>query len=147
MVDPACLGHEFTPVVATVEAERLDAYFAAIGETNPSMIEPDSSGAVAVPPAYLFCLEMLHAQDPFAFVNEIGVSIEDILHADQHFAYHHTIHVGDTLTYRSRVVDLIEKRNGALTFLVQAAEIFDQDARLVAETKRTFAVRNQAASS
>lgn len=146
MVDLANKGYRFKPVVATVEGGRLRAFFRSIGETNPAVIGRDASGRVAIPPTYLFCLEMLDADDPFGFVNEIGVGIDEILHANQSFTYHHPIHVGDTVTFRASVSDIFEKKNGVLTFVVQDVEIFDQDERMVAEVQRTFVIRKEIAA-
>lgn len=142
MVDPDCKGHRFTPVVAHVEAARLQEYLRAIGETNPAVAGPEGSEPAVIPPVYLFCLEMLDAEDPFRFVNEIGIRADEILHADQSFRYHHPIRIGDTLTFQARVSDLFDKKNGALTFVTQDVDVLDQNERLVAEISRTFVVRN-----
>ncbi len=146
MVELANKGYRFKPVVATVEGGRLRAFFRSIGETNPAVTEPDASGRIAIPPTYLLCLEMLDADDPFGFVNEIGVSIDEILHANQSFVYHQAIYVGDTVTFRARVSDIFEKKNGALTFIVQDVEILNQDEQLVAEIQRTFVIRKEIAA-
>jgi len=143
MVDPSIKGYQFKPVVGTVEGGRLRAFFRSIGETNPAVTGPDTSGRVAIPPTYLFCLEMLDADDPFGFVNEIGVGIDEILHANQSFTYHHPIYVGDTVTFRAKVGDIFEKKGGALIFVVQDVEISNQDEKLVAEIQRTFVIRKE----
>ena len=134
-------GYPFRPVTATVEPGRLRAFFQAIGETNPWVTEPDASGLVAIPPTYLFCLEMLDAADPFGFVHEIGIRIENILHADQSFTYLRPVHVGDRLTFHGVVSDMFEKRNGALKFVVQDVHVFNQQDERVAEIRRTFVVK------
>jgi hypothetical protein len=144
MLDGDVKGHRFRPIAAVVEAGRLRAFFKAIGETNPSVIDPDASGLVAIPPTYLFCLEMLDAENPFSFVDEIGVRIEDIRHADQSFAYHEPIYVCDRLTFNGRVSDVFERRSGALRFVVQDVEVSNQHDRLVAEIRRTFVIKQKA---
>jgi len=146
VVDDRFKAYCFRPVVAVVELGRLRAFFRAIGETNPAVIEPDASGLIAIPPTYLSCLEMLDAENPFGFVDEIGIRIEDILHADQTFTYHLPIHVGDRLTFNGRVSDIFEKKNGMLTFVIQDAEVFNQHNRLVAEVRRTFVIKRKARS-
>jgi MaoC dehydratase-like protein len=144
VVDSKFKGHCLRPITAVVEPGRLRAFFRAIGETNPAVIEPDASGLVAIPPTYLFCLEMLDAENPFGFVEEIGVGIQDILHADQSFTYHLPIHVGDRLTFNGRVSDIFEKKNGLLTFVIQDVEVLNQHNQLAAEIRRTFVIRKEA---
>jgi hypothetical protein len=123
-------------VTATVEPGRLRAFRKAIGET----VSEDRG----VPPTYLFCLEMMDAANPFRFVDEIGVAITDILHADQSFSYRAPVEVGDTLTFNARVTDVFDKKNGLLTFIVQEVNVVNQDAVPVADIRRTFVVQNTA---
>jgi hypothetical protein len=132
-----CIGQRLTPVTATVEPGRLRSFQKAIGESG-------SQDRQNVPPTYLFCLEMMDAANPFRFVDEIGVAITDILHADQSFTYHSPVHVGDTLTFEARVTDVFEKKNGLLTFIVQEVHVVNQDAVTVADIRRTFVVQNAA---
>ena len=147
VVDAKYKGHRFNPVMASVEPGRLRAFFRAIGETNPDVIGPDASGRIAIPPTYLFCLEMLDAENPFGFVEEIGVGIEQILHADQGFTYHLPIHVGDKLKFNGRVSDIFEKKNGLLTFVIQDVDVFNQYDKLAAEIRRTFVIKHKALES
>jgi hypothetical protein len=131
------VGRRLTPVTATVEPGRLRSFQKAIGEEGLQ----DRSD---VPPTYLFCLEMMDAANPFRFVDEIGVAIADILHADQSFAYRAPVDVGDTLTFDARVTDVFDKKNGLLTFIVQEVTVVNQDSVTVADIKRTFVVQNTA---
>ena len=147
VVDPKFKGHRFRPVVAEVEHARLRAFFRAIGETNPNVVEADASGRTAIPPTYLFCLEMLDAENPLAFVDEIGVPTDQSLHADQTFSYRLPVYVGDRLTFNARVGDIFEKKNGLLTFVVQDVEVFNQNNQIVAEIRRTLVVKQSAQSS
>jgi hypothetical protein len=147
MLDLKFKGHRFRPIVAEVERGRLRAFFRAIGETNPDVTEPDASGRIAIPPTYLFCLEMLDAENPLAFVEEIGAPTEQGLHADQTFSYRLPIYVGDRLTFNAWVSDIFEKKNGLLTFVIQDVEVLNQDNQLVAEVRRTLVFRQKALSS
>lgn len=138
------VGHRFAPVTATVEEGRLRFFLKAIGETNPALIEPDEHGLIPIPPTYLFCLEMLDAENPFAFTEEIGVPIETILHAEQSFTYHHAVHSGDKLDFQARLEDVAHKKGGALTFLTQRVDVANQNGIQVAEIERRLVIRNGA---
>jgi hypothetical protein len=137
-------GHRFAPVTAMVEAGRLRFFHKAIGETNPAVTGPDASGRVPVPPTYLFCLEMLDAENPFAFVEELGVPITDILHGEQAFIYHAPVRVGDVLRFEARLSDIFDKKGGQLIFLVQHVNVTNKDDVQVAEIMRTIVLRNEA---
>ena len=137
-------GHMFAPVTATVEAGRLRFFHKAIGETNPAVTCRGTGGRVPIPPTYLFCLEMLDAENPFAFVDELGVPITGILHGEQAFTYHAPVHVGDRLHFQGRLADVVHKKGGALTLLVQHVSVTNKDGAQVAEILRTLVLRNEA---
>ena len=50
--------------------------------------------------------------------------------------------VGDTLTFKSRVADVTDKKGGAMTLIVVVTEVTNQDGTHVADTSRTVVVRN-----
>ena len=54
--------------------------------------------------------------------------------------------VGDTLTFRSRVTDVTEKKGGAMTLIAVVTEITRQDGVHIADTTRTIVVRNPKAA-
>ncbi len=128
-------------MAAVVDAEQLRHFAAAIGDGNPERAGSDSKDRLLVPPTYLFCLEMQSAEQPFAFVEELGLKITEILHASQSFTYHRPVHSGERLTFRGRVADVVEKRGGALTFVVQAIAVEDERGACVADLERTLVVR------
>ncbi|MBC2778933.1 MaoC family dehydratase N-terminal domain-containing protein [Parasphingopyxis marina] len=138
------IGHRFVPVTAMVEAGRLRFFHKAIGETNPALTKPDEQGRLPIPPTYLFCLEMLDAENPFAFTEELGVPIETILHAEQSFTYRHPVKSGDRLDFLARLENVAHKKGGALTFLTQRVDVTNQNGVEVAEIERTLVIRNGA---
>lgn len=147
MVDQSAVGRRFAPVTARVEAGRLRYFFDTIGERNPVFRDPQAAKAAGytgqpIPPTYLFCLEMMDAERPFEFLEELDIDLGRILHGEQRFAYHTPVVVGDTLTFRSRVIDVTDKKNGALTFVTVETKITNQAGLHVADAARTIVVRN-----
>lgn len=147
MVDTSTVGVSFAPVQARVEPGRLRYFFETIGERNP--IYRDASAAKAaghdgipVPPTYLFCLEMMDAENPFEFLEALNIDLARVLHGEQRFDYHAPVVVGDTLTFQSRVVDVAEKKGGALTIVTIETKVTNQDGTHVADTTRSVVVRN-----
>ena len=69
MVDQSAVGRSFTPVTAHVEPGRLRFFPNTLGENNPLYRDEAAARAAGyaarpVPPTYLFCLEMMDAEQP-----------------------------------------------------------------------------------
>lgn len=147
MVDVSDIGRRLAPVTAHVEPGRLRFFRRTLGETNPVYCDPESARSAGfrdlpVPPTYLFCLEMMDADDPFAFLEELRMDISRILHGEQSFSYLAPVCVGDTLTFRTAVGDVTEKKGGALTLVTMTTEIVNQAGLDVARATRVLVVRN-----
>ncbi len=147
MVDKSAIGVTFAPTHAKVEAGRLRYFFETLRERNP--IYRDASAAkaagydnVPIPPTYLFCLEMMDSENPFEFLQKLDIDLTRILHGEQRFEYHAPVVVGDTLTFKSRVADVVDKKGGALTFVNVETRITNQLGKHVADTIRSIVVRN-----
>ncbi|WP_315834298.1 MaoC family dehydratase N-terminal domain-containing protein [Bradyrhizobium prioriisuperbiae] len=151
MVDQSAVGRTFTPVTARVEPGRLRYFFNTLGETSPVYREEGAAraegfAAIPVPPTYLFCLEMMDNDKPFEFLKMLDIDLARVLHGEQSFIYHAPIVVGDTLTFRSRVVSVTDKKGGAMTLIVVQTAVSNQHGAHVADTARTIAVRNEVAA-
>ncbi|MGO9357635.1 MAG: MaoC family dehydratase N-terminal domain-containing protein [Xanthobacteraceae bacterium] len=151
MVDQSAVGHSFTPVTARVEPGRLRYFFDTIGERNPIYRDGEAAraagySAIPVPPTYLFCLEMMDAERPFEFLTDLKIDLARVLHGEQRFDYHAPVVVGDTLTFKSRVTDVADKKGGAMTMIVVVTEVTNQHGVHVADTARTVVVRNERSS-
>jgi acyl dehydratase len=148
MVDRSIVGRRFTPVHAIVEAGRLRAFFNTLKETNPVYRDPEQAAAagyagVPIPPTYLFCLEMMDAENSFEFLDIFNVEIGRVLHGEQRFAYHLPVVVGDRLTFDSVVTDVVDKKNGAMTLITVTTAVTNQRAERVADTTRTVVILNR----
>ena len=139
MVDQSAVGRTFTPVTARVEPGRLRFFLDTLGERNPVY---RNEAAAPVPPTYLFCLEMMDASEPFEFLNALDIDLARVLHGEQRFDYHAPVVVGDTLTFRSRVESVTDKKGGAMTLIVVETAVTNQNGAHVADTSRTIVVRN-----
>jgi acyl dehydratase len=147
MVDQSAVGRSFTPVTARVEPGRLRFFLDTLGEQNPLYrSEPAARAAgyaaTPVPPTYLFCLVLMDAERPFEFLTELKVDLARVLHGEQRFTYHVPVLVGDTLTFKSHVSSVADKKGGAMTMVVVETEITNQHGARVADTARTIVVRN-----
>ena len=147
MVDQSAVGRSFTPVVAHVEPGRLRYFLNTLAERNPVYRDEQAAraqgySATPVPPTYLFCLEMMDNERPFEFLTELNIDLARVLHGEQRFTYHAPVVVGDTMTFKSRVTGVTDKKGGAMTMVAVETEIVNQNGVRVADTARTLVVRN-----
>ena len=145
MIDHKFIGYRQPPFAVEVEKGRLRLFAKAIGETDPIYRDEQAARAAGhpslpAPPTFLFCLEMERA-DPYDWFHELGIPLGQVLHGEQSFTYHRTAHAGETLTFSAELLDIYEKKNGALQFLVQRNFVTDATGQPVAEFDRTIVIR------
>lgn len=146
MLDRSFIGHEFAPRFADVEKGQLKFFAKATGETNPIYFDEDAARAAGykalpAPPTFQFSLELLapDAQGPLGLLN---VDIGKVLHGEQQFSFERQIYAGDTIKLVTRIVDIYDKKGGALEFIVQETVAENQNAEPVGKTRTVTVVRN-----
>ncbi|MET3918832.1 acyl dehydratase [Variovorax sp. OAS795] len=147
MIDRRHIGHDLPPFQVVVEKGRLRFFAKATGQTDPVYTDEAAAGdaghpGLPVPPTFFFCLEM-EAPNPAAIRELLGMDYRSLLHGEQGFSYHAMAYAGDTLTFRQRIEDIYDKKNGALEFVVRKTRVSNQRDELVAELRCITAVRNQ----
>jgi len=73
---------------------------------------------------------------------ELDIPIANILHGEQGFSYHAPVCAGDVVTVDSSIVDLYDKKNGALEFVVKTSRATNQREELVAEMRSVLVCRH-----
>jgi acyl dehydratase len=146
MIDRKFIGTKSPPFDADVEKGRLRLFAKAIGETDPiysdeSVAQAAGYRSIPMPPTFLFCLEM-EQPDPYRWFREMGIPLPRALHGGQSFRYYQSACAGDVMTFNSEIVDIYDKKNGELEFIVQDVHITNQHAEPVADFRRTVVVRN-----
>ena len=147
MIDRRHIGHDLPPFQVVVEKGRLRFFAKATGQTDPVYTDEAAAGdaghpGLPVPPTFFFCLEM-EAPNPAAIRELLGMDYRSLLHGEQGFSYHAMAYAGDTLTFRQRIEDIYDKKNGALEFVVRKTRVSNQRDELVAELRSITVVRNQ----
>lgn len=146
MIDRKFIGVKSPPFDAEVEKGRLRFFAKAIGETNPIYSNESAAQAagyrsIVMPPTFLFCLEM-DQPDPYRWFREMGIPLPRTLHGGQAFKYHQVGCAGDVMTFNSEIIDIYDKKDGALEFIVQDVVITNQHTEAVADFRRTIVIRN-----
>lgn len=146
MIDKKHIGKMFPPLTAELEKGRLRFFAKAIGETDPVYTDEAAAKAAGyrslpMPPTFLFCLEM-EQPDPYAWFGEVGLELPKILHGEQSFTYHLPACAGDVLTFSARIVDIYDKKKGALEFMVKETRVTNQNGEHIADVRNVIVQRN-----
>ena len=146
MIDRSHIGREFGAHTADIEKGRLRFFAKATGETNPIYFDEDAAKAAGLPalpapPTFLFSMDM-EVPDPFGILAVMGIDLGKILHGNQEFTYLKDVYAGDSISFKSKVMDIFDKKGGALEFIVKKTSATNQKGEVVAEMTRTIVVRN-----
>lgn len=146
MIDRKWIGHEYPPSVLLIERGRLRFFAKAIGETDPIYTDEAAARAAGyddlpAPPTFVFAAE-LDSGVIDRVLGDLGIPIARLLHGEQGFTYHRTACAGDTVTVRSRITEIYDRKNGALEFVVKTSRAVDQHDRLVAELRTVMVCRH-----
>ena len=144
---PSAIGTSTQPVTVTIERGRLRLFAKATGQLDPVYVDVDAARTqghpdLPVPPTYLFGLE-LEQPDPFRWLTDMGVDLNEVLHGTQGFTYDALVHAGDTVSVQSTVTDVYVKKS--LGF-IERRSIVTRDGRQVATLDQTVVVRKQVAA-
>ena len=116
------IGRVLSTGSATVDAEHIAAFAAALDDRNPEY-------ATTAPPTYPIAFmtqAMSGGMDTFL---ELGLNFMTLVHGEQEFEYVRPVRVGETLTLTGRIADVYEKTSGSggvLDFVVLETEGRDQ---------------------
>jgi len=134
-IDRRHVGYLFPPFTVTVEPARLAAFARAIGEGDPAYAER------VAPLTFMKVLEGEHGSSR-KILEVLGVPLTRVLHAEQQFDYVAPILAGQVVTVSRRVVDLYEKKGGAMEFIVIESVFTSEDAEVLGRSRQVVAVRN-----
>ncbi|MBW7849474.1 MAG: MaoC family dehydratase N-terminal domain-containing protein [Rhodospirillales bacterium] len=146
MLGSELVGKEYEPFTFEVEKGRIRMFAHAIGETNPIYYDEAAARdagyrSLPAPPTFPFTITM-ESRQPFLPIEELGVDITRSMHGEQSFTYHSDICAGDVITGRQKIVDIFEKKGGALLFIIVDTRLDNQDGRHVADLRMSIVVRN-----
>ena len=146
MMDKKWIGFKLPTSELNIDRSRLRFFAKAIGETSSVYTDVQAARAAGyadlpAPPTFLFAAE-LDSGASDQLLQKLEVPIAKILHGEQSFCYHESACAGDTITVRSIVDDIYDKKNGALEFIVKSSRATNQHDQLVAEMRIVIVVRN-----
>ena len=145
-IDKKHIGHEFKAFTSVAEAGKLKLFCKAIGEEDPIYQSEEAAKAAGysrIPVAPTF-LQALTNDDPEkgGLLKLINVDIGLILHGEQHYDYFAPVFVGDKVTCQQKIVDIYDKKGGALWFIVSETSMTNEAGKAVAKATGITVVRN-----
>lgn len=147
MLDKSKIGSEFPASVSKVELGRLKFFAKAVGETDPVYFDESAARQqgyknVIAPLTYPMVIDMDSDDDLPPEVELLEMNIAKILHGSQSFEYFENIYAGDTITSTRKLVDIYDKKGGALEFVVTETSYKNQDGVLVAKAQSSLVYKN-----
>jgi len=73
---------------------------------------------------------------------QAGIQLPRVLHGEQRFSYNRMGHAGDTMHFESRITDVYDEKNSALSFVVTETRISNQHGEHVADVRKSLVHRN-----
>lgn len=145
MIDRQHIGQRFPSFSTTVEAGRIKLFCKAIGETNPLHLDAEAARAAGyrniVAPITFLSAVALDMPNPRAVIELVGVDIAWILHGEESYEYFEPLCVGDQISTEMKIVDIYDKKGGALEFIVTELSMVNQDQQPVCKARRSLVVR------
>jgi len=145
MIDKKHIGMKLPVYKATAEAGQLRFFAKSIGETNPIYVDESAARdaghpGLPLPPTFLFSLEFQIPSN--AWRDELGIVTSRILHGEETFKYHRMAYAGDTLQFETRIADIYDKKNGALSFVVRESRVTNQRGEHIADLRSVLVHKN-----
>jgi acyl dehydratase len=112
------IGRVLSTGSATVDAEHVAGFAAALGDANPEYEQ-------VAPPTYPIAFMAQAMSGGMNTFLELGLNFMTLVHGEQEFEFVRPVKIGETLELTGRIADIYEKTNSAgatLDFVVMETE-------------------------
>lgn len=133
-IDRRHVGFSLPKFTLTIAPERIARFAEAIGESD------FASGRAIAPPTFLKVIEG-EGGSSRRILEELGVDLRRVLHAEQEFEYFCPVSVGDIITVERKVAEIYAKKDGAMEFIVIESGFTNTDGQRVALSRQIVLVR------
>ena len=157
MADKSKLGMEFAPYIFEVEKGKIAEFAMAIyqkdnkDQTSPLYTDLDAAKKagykdIIAPPTFQTCFALWASGGLMPLIQALNINLIRLLHGEEEYTYLGTIHPGDIMTGKSKVVEMYEKEKKDkpgkfMEFTVIETEIRNQRGELVIKSRSTLVER------
>jgi acyl dehydratase len=157
MADKSKLGMEFAPYTFEVEKGKIAEFAMAIyqkdnkDQTSPLYTDLDAAKKagykdIIAPPTFQTCFALWASGGLMPLIQALNINLIRLLHGEEEYTYLGTIHPGDIMTGKSKVVEMYEKEKKDkpgkfMEFTVIETEIRNQRGELVIKSRSTLVER------
>lgn len=140
------IGKVYPSFQVEIEKGRLRLFAKAAGLNDPIYVDEEAARkagytTLPAPPTFPYSITM-EAGQSFNVLEDMGVPMRNAVHGGQGFTYHRSIEAGDVITGSQKVVNVYEKRGGALVFIETEITLANQKNERVCDLRSTIVVRN-----
>lgn len=147
MIDRSFIGFEMEPFDATLEKGQMELFAKALGEKNSiyideSVARAEGYSSIVALPTYLI---RLGTRDDltYSLFEKLGIDPAKLLHGEQEFILERPLFAGETLRGVKKIVDIFDKKDGALDFVVTETQYHDEKGSFAGTDRCTFVIRNR----
>lgn len=147
MIDRSFIGLEMGPFDAALEKGQMELFAKALGEKRSIYCDESVAQAKGFPsivalPTYLIRLGT-RDELTYGLFDKLGIDLAKLLHGEQEFILERPLCAGETLRGVKNVVDIFDKKDGALEFVVTEILYHDENDRFAGSERCTFVIRNR----
>ena len=152
MLDHSYIGKKFPLIRYQVDASKIRELAKALGDENPLFQDaeaaraegyPDVVAPLTFPTLFRFWGGSAAGAETRAILGEMGADLLRVLHGEEEYEYHGTLHPGDDITGELEIVDIERKegRSGVMDFVKTQATYRDQHGQVKVIARATMVVR------
>ncbi|MDD5711923.1 MAG: MaoC family dehydratase N-terminal domain-containing protein [Smithellaceae bacterium] len=157
MADKSKLGVEFPPYTFEVEKGKIAEFAMAISQkegkdqVNPIYVDAEAAKKagykdIVAPPTFQTSFALWAGGGLMPIIQSLGINLIRLLHGEEEYQYFGAIHPGDTMTGKSKVVEMYDKEKKDkpgkfMEFTVIQTEIRNQRGELIIKSRSTLVER------
>ena len=144
-IDKKLIGKQYSDINFAIEKQRLRFFSKATSQTDPiyfneKFAKQKGYPSIVAPPTFLTTVGY-EKDNPYDFLDELGIEIDRVLSAGQNYIFYNLIFAGDLISMKSRISDIYDKKSGKLQFVEISSEFYNQKATKVAKSISTLVYR------
>ena len=144
-IDKKLIGKQYPDISFVIEKQRLRFFSKATYQTNPiyfneKFAKQKGYPSIVAPPTFLTTVGY-EKDNPYEFLDELGIEIDRVLSAGQNYIFYNLIFAGDRISMKSIISDIYDKKSGKLQFVEISSKFYNQKATKVAKSISTLVYR------